>query len=334
MSSRLVPEFDLFVGEGKRTGFIRIPHSVHRSAYGFIPLPVATIANGPGPVVLLTAGNHGDEYEGQVALGRLIRELDPGEVRGRLVILPSLNFPAAMAGTRTSPIDQGNLNRSFPGDANGTVTQQIAWFVENVLMARATHAFDFHSGGSSLMYVPAALGRRYDDPAKLAQVVALVRAFGAPIAYLSRAAQGADQTLTAGADRRGLVYMGTELGGGGQVTPAALRACEAGIRRILHLVGALAAPPPEPAPPTRLLEVRGAADYVYAPEDGVFEPLVELGDTVAAGQPAGLIHFTDTPWREPALARFEAAGLVICKRVPGMTQRGDCLFHLGADLAV
>src|SRR5436305_12277015 len=95
--SRLSPEIDLD-GSGKQTGFLRLPYSVHRSAYGWIPIPIAQIANrrgnGAGPRILLMAGNHGDEYEGQVALGRLIRSLDPTEVRGRILVLPSANFPA------------------------------------------------------------------------------------------------------------------------------------------------------------------------------------------------------------------------------------------------
>jgi hypothetical protein len=68
--SRLAAEID-FDRNGKQHGFIRLPYSVHRSAYGWIPIPVASIKNGKGPRILLMAGNHGDEYEGQVALGCL-----------------------------------------------------------------------------------------------------------------------------------------------------------------------------------------------------------------------------------------------------------------------
>src|SRR5262249_55213015 len=118
--SRLSADIDLN-SEGKATGFVRVPHSVHRSAYGFIPIPIARIRNGDGPNVLLVGGNHGDEWEGQVALGNLVRTIEPKHIKGRLVILSSANFPAAMASTRTSPIDGGNLNRLFPGDDNGTI---------------------------------------------------------------------------------------------------------------------------------------------------------------------------------------------------------------------
>ena len=61
-----------------------------------------------------------------------------------------------MEGRRTSPIDEGNLNRSFPGDAEGTITQQIAYFIEHSLRPGFDYSFDFHSGGSSLTYIPSA----------------------------------------------------------------------------------------------------------------------------------------------------------------------------------
>ena len=328
--SRLFLELDLNK-DGKQTGFLRVPHSVHRSAYGWIPIPIACIKNGDGPRVLLQAGNHGDEWEGQVALGRLIREIDPAKVKGRIIILPSANFPASMAGMRTSPIDQGNLNRTFPGDPDGDITHQIAFFIEHNLLTQCDYAFDFHSGGSSLTYIPSTLARRSVDPAQTEKVVALMKAFGAPISYLGAALQGADRTFTAAAHRKGVISMGTELGGGGQVTPSVLKVAEDGIRRVLAHLGVYRVDVP-PAPPTRLLTVAGDDYYVYAPEGGVFEPLVELGDEVKTGQPAGRIHFNDTPWREPAVAAFRHDGLVICKRVPGRTERGDCLFHLGSDL--
>ena len=130
--------------DGKQSGYLRLPHSVHRSAYGWIPIPIVQIKNGNGPTLLLMAGNHGDEYEGQVAVMRLAKELQPEMIHGRVILLPMANFPAAKAGHRTSPIDGGNLNRSFPGDPAGTVTQVIAHYIESVLMRMADYAIDLH----------------------------------------------------------------------------------------------------------------------------------------------------------------------------------------------
>jgi uncharacterized protein len=327
--SRLTSEID-FDSDGKHHGFIRLPHSVHRSAYGWIPIPVVSLKNGEGPRVLLMAGNHGDEYEGQVALGKLIRSLEPGDIRGRLIILPSANFPAAMAGMRTSPLDDGNLNRSFPGDAYGGPTDQIAYYIEHELLPQCDFVFDFHSGGSSLTYVPSALMRRPQTPELLAQGIDLMRTFGAPIGYLADGGWG-EHTLTAAAARAGVRHMSTELAGGGQVTPAALRILEGGLRRVLHKIGMLPDEPPPAGAETRIMQVRGADYYVYAPDPGLFEPLVELGAEVKDGTLAALIHPHDTPWRQPAAASFARTGTVICKRVPGRVERGDCLYHLATD---
>lgn len=327
--SRIVSEINLDE-DGKQLGYLRLPHSVHRSAYGWIPIPFACVRNGDGPRVLLMAGNHGDEYEGQIAFADLLRELEPADITGRVLFLTSANFPAAMAGMRTSPIDDGNLNRSFPGDPNGDVTAQIAFHIEHQILPQCDYVFDFHSGGSSLMYIPSALGRRNEDPAVTARLVELMEHFGAPISYITDSPQGDDRTLTAAAARQGVLAMGSELGGGGTLTPTALRTAKQGIRRILKAIGVLNEKvATEPAPPTQVMRVGGPDYFVYAPESGLFEPSVELGDEVQAGQPAGLIHFHDTPWREPATAVFAHDGIVLCKRMPCRTERGDCLFHLG-----
>src|SRR5215475_879846 len=80
---------------GKHAGYLRLPHSVHRSAYGWLPIPIASIRNGAGPVVLLMAGNHGDEYEGQILVSELMREIGAEHVSGQLILLPAANAPAA-----------------------------------------------------------------------------------------------------------------------------------------------------------------------------------------------------------------------------------------------
>jgi N2-acetyl-L-2,4-diaminobutanoate deacetylase len=115
----------------KQTGFIQVPLSVHDDAWGVIPIPIAVISNGRGPTVILEGGNHGDEYEGPIALGELIRTLDPGAVSGRLIFIPAINLPAVVAARRTSPLDDLNFNRAFPGNPLGSPTQQIAAYVRD-----------------------------------------------------------------------------------------------------------------------------------------------------------------------------------------------------------
>ncbi len=331
--SRMVAEVD-FEKNGKQNGLVRLFHSTHASAYGFIGIPIVVIKNGEGPTGLLIGGNHGDEYEGQLVMANLARSLKPEQISGRLIIMPCLNLPAGMAGRRTSPIDDANLNRSFPGDPDGTVTQQIAYYVQKNLFPLGDFVVDLHSGGSSLMYVPSAVGRKSSDPKRHASMRALLDAFAAPISFIAAGSEGTgqDQTLTGGADAAGLAVLGSELGGSGTVTAAALRFAERGVRNVLVDRGILPASERLAVDkPTRIVYTGGDDYFVYASETGVWEPLVELGDMVAKGQAAARIHWPESPWNEPVTVHFKHHGMVLCKRMPGRTTRGDCLFHLGTD---
>lgn len=327
MANPIRSEID-FDANGRHTGYLRLPHSVHRSAYGWIPIPVASIRNGSGPTVLLMGGNHGDEYEGQILVAQLLREIEPQWVQGQLIFLPMANFPAADAGLRTSPLDGGNLNRSFPGDPQGEPTAVIADYIEHTLLSRAQYLLDFHSGGSSLIYHGANMlaiePRNADENSRLRAALA---AFGMPRAFL----HPENPLHSASAARRqGALSIVTELGGAGIVQLQLLQEARAGVLHLLGEIGVLDGPLVPAAPPgeTRFYRVAGAPHYVYAYERGVYEPLVQLGQQVSAGQPAARIHFPDTPLREPVTVSFEAEGEVVCQRAMAAVQRGDCLFHL------
>jgi uncharacterized protein len=330
--SSIFSEVD-FDANGRHVGYLRLPHSVHRSAYGFIPIPVASVRNGEGPVVLLVGGNHGDEYEGQVLVSSLIREIDPQWVRGQVIFLPMANYPAAAAGTRTSPIDEGNLNRSFPGDPKGSPTAAIADYIEHELLARADYLIDLHSGGSSLLYDGAnMLAIEPRDADETARLYALLQAFGLPRAFL----HGPNPVLGSGAARRqGALSILAELGGGATIQPRLLREARQGLLNLLAHVGVLSGPLVPDGPPnqTQLFRVSLRRHYVYAYDRGLYEPLVEPGETVVAGQPAARIHFPDTPLREPVITYFQGDGVVVCKRVPASVERGDCLFHLAEPVS-
>ena len=327
--SRISPTIS-FDEPGKHFGFLRLPHSTNESAYGWIPIPIICIAGSSGPTVLLVAGNHGDEYEGQVALAELCRTLNPASLRGRVIVMPAANYPAVMAGRRVSPIDGGNLNRSFPGSEGGSPTEMIAHFIETRLLPMADCAIDLHSGGSSLQYCPTVRARSNPDPEIMERTLALLRAFGAPYGCIFRPLVGENRTMAAAAARSNVPYLCIEIGGGGSIQQDYLALATAGVNRILVASGVANGEIDLPGE-IRILSVNGFDNYVYAPENGLFQPLAELGETVAAGQPAARIHFPDTPWREPATATFQTAGSVLCRRFPSLTKRGDCLYEIGAE---
>lgn len=177
--SPITPTVD-FDKDGVHHGFLRLPYSRDDSAWGSVMIPIAVIRNGKGPTALLTGGNHGDEYEGPIALFDLARTLDPKDVSGTVIIVPAMNYPAFRVGTRTSPIDKGNMNRSFPGRPDGTVTQKIADYFTRELLPRADIVLDFHSGGKTLDFLPFAAAHVLPDKAQEKRGFDAVRAFSAP----------------------------------------------------------------------------------------------------------------------------------------------------------
>jgi predicted deacylase len=320
---------------GAQFAHLLLPHSPHSDAWGAIAIPIVVIKNGGGPTVLLIGGNHGDEYEGPIAMSRLARELDPGELQGRLIILPALNTPAVLAAQRTSPLDGLNLNRCFPGDAFGSPTQQIVYYLTHVLYPMADLIMDLHSGGSSLEMLPLGIVEPAEDPAQQQRNLDAVLTFDAPFSVI-HANPGDPRTSTATAVRLGKTIVGSELGSGGAVSIDGIAVAARGIRNVLVGLGMLEAkhrhPPFERR--SRLLHAMGFAAHVYAPEAGVFEPFCHLGAEVEAGDVAGVVHFLDDPARPPVEARFERAGIVFSRRAPGRCVRGSCLAVVGREETV
>jgi len=303
---------------------VMIPHSPHEDAWGVTRVPIAVIANGTGPTVIIEGGNHGDEYEGPITIGELIRELDPGEVQGRLILMPANNVHAVMAGRRTSPVDGLNFNRSFPGNPRGTITEQISAYVTDHIFSIGDAFLDLHSGGSSLDILPSAIVEPTSDPELRRRNIAAVQAFDAPLTVVI-SNLGETRTATAAACQAGLVTVGTEMAGGGRVSIDALAICRRGVRNVLAHLGVLDARHAHPREGDGIiLELPGTNAYVFATRDGIFEPFHANGAEVRAGQPAGRIHCTWDPAREPEVLHYQSDGLVYGRRQPGFVKPGNC----------
>lgn len=310
---------------GKQTGVLNIPHSPHEDAWGATRIPICVIKNGTGPTAILMGGNHGDEYEGPIALGEIIRDLDPAQISGRLILLPALNLPAVMAGRRTSPVDGLNLNRTFPGDPIGSITQQISAYVSDAIYPMGDAMLDLHSGGSSLDILPSAIIEPAPDPAHHRRNIAAVQAFDAPLTVVIDNL-GDPRTSTATSVRAGLTTVATELAGSGTVSIEALKVCRRGIRNVLAHLGIL---PPSAGTKRRhadtpILRIPGPDGFVFAGIDGVFESAHRLGETVCAGDLAGRVHNLREPWRAPEELRFRSGGTLFGRRAPGHAVPGNC----------
>ncbi len=322
-----------FDKKGRQNSFLRLLYSDNRHAFGMIPVPITVIAGGTGPTVLLAAGTHGDEYEGQVILRHLMRELDPANLSGRLIIMPALNYPAVLAHARVSPLDDGNLNRVFPGDPNGTPTLAIADYVSSTILPMCDAGLDLHSGGFASEFSPCAFLRNGGDKELKARKLAITEAFGAPLTVVVPGGPALG-SLLASADAQGVVMLATELGGCGAVNLDALEIGTQGVNRVLQLLGVLDSESSgSDRPATRFVQMPGPRYHVHAPINGLFEPYSELGDDVVTGQKAGCLHPRDNPDADAVEVEFESDGTVLTRRVPAVTERGDYLFSLSTDLA-
>jgi hypothetical protein len=327
-TSRIWTDLDLD-RDGKSDGYLRLNISSHEQPSSFVPIPIAVFKNGTGPRILLLGGVHGDEFEGQVLLMKLIRTLDIRNVRGHLIILPAANAPAAFAGRRTSPLDDKNLNREYPGDPRGTPTQEIAYYIDNVLLPRVDYLLDFHSGSLSTHFIPSAHVYYSPDKQRFERLLRMLKVFGMPTSVILQGLIDHDKKVIGTCDRLGVLRFASELGGGGGITVDALRRAEQGLARLLYDLGALVQPlTKEPPGPIQLVRRLPNRQYVYAMASGIFEPYVRVGEEVVRSQPAGAIHFPEEPWREPVIAHFAETGTVHAVRAHALTKMGDMLFML------
>jgi len=319
--------------DGKQVGRLVVPHSRNDSAWGSIRVPIAVIKNGTGPTVLFAGGNHGDEYEGPIALVKLLRELQPEAVQGRVIIIPMLNLPAVEAGTRLSPIDGLNMNRIFPGDRDGTVSLMVADYVSRYILPDCDAVVDIHAGGKTLYFSPFAAIHNLPDPDLMTRAQAALDAFAAPISLVLEELD-AEGMLDTEVERMGKVFISTELGGGGTASPATVGIAERGVRNVLRhfnvIEGEIERPEDFGLAPSRRM-VTPDAGYVLSDDSGMLEMLVELDAEVRAGDPVAAVHRIDRPDLPPAVYEADCDGLLIGRAHPGLVKPGDFIGLVGQD---
>ena len=323
-----------FDRNGKQIDWLNLPHSVNRSAYGVISIPIAVVKNGDGPTVLLMAGNHGDEYEGQVAAMRLLQELQPDQVTGRVIVIPVLSPSASKGNTRNWP-SGANFNRSFPGRPDGPPHEQLADYLTRVLFPMADVVIDMHSGGRSAYFLPCSHMHVVDNPAQRKAMLEAMEAWCSDHHYLYIDING-NGLLPVEAENQGKLVITTELGGGGRTPAPVHRLAWDGLNNVLRHVGVQKGQVQTRAgmglPPAVIIDGRDARNIVVSPEDGMFEAMLEPGDPVVAGQPVGRLWFMDRPDRPAELLRSPTDGFVVVTKAIPITEQGDCVFVVGTPI--
>ena len=320
---------------GKQFGHLYIPYSYNLAGWAKLMVPISVISNGPGPTALVLAGNHGDEYPGQVAVMRLLRELAPEQVNGRLILIPTLTMPGAKAGTRLSPLDGKNFNRCFPGNPTGTPSEILAHYLTNTLFPLADIVIDIHTGGRGVDFYPCAHMHLVPQGPQRAAMLAGTEAWNSDFCFLYADVAGTG-LLPVEAENQGKIVITTEMGGSENVTAGVHQLTQSGLKNVLIqtgvLKGSLATRQSLGLPPTRWVQALNEEDYRFAPESGLYENMVPLGEAVVAGQTVGAIHFLERPEREAVNVVAVRDGILIATRAPSLVTQGDCVACIAQEV--
>ena len=284
-----------------------------------IELPVL-LARGsrPGPTLVVTAGVHGDEFEGIQAIFDAFEEVDTGEMAGDLLTVSVANPPAFWNGTRTSPLDGGNLARVFPGDPGGGPTEAIAHALAQAVIARADFYLDLHSAGVRWL-MPTMVGYDANDPRGREAALR----FGAKVIW-SHPIIAQRRTISFASERK-IPWLYTEARGAGRIDPDDLRIFREGIFNLLRHLDIL----PGDAASGEQVEWRLEGDGnieggAVSTKAGFFVPGVGILEQVEKGQELG--RTVDFHGRTLETFRAASSGVIALVRQFRMVEPGEPMF--------
>jgi uncharacterized protein len=293
-----------------------------------LAIPVAVVHGArPGPVLALVAGSHGTEYASIVALERLITTLDAREIAGTVVIVPLVNVPSfTRVVPHLNPVDGKNMNRMYPGRADGTQTDRASWAITKQVIEPADHVIDYHGGDLDENLRPYAYWTRTGRPEQDAASRALVLAFGLDHIIISSdrpSDPGASRYLENTATTRGKPSITVEAGHAGTVEPddvAVLVNGTLGVMRQLKML------PGAPAAIEHPVWIDHLAD-VTSGSAGIFYPAVRPGTYAEAGMTLGRV--TDFVGQPLGDLRAREAGVVLYVRAVPTVNKGDTVASVG-----
>jgi hypothetical protein len=273
--------------------------------------------NGPGPAALVMAGVHGDEYEGPAAILNLIEEIDPSQVQGAIIFVPVANPEAFAANARRHPVDHGDLNRSFPGEMNGTPTQKLAHTLVSEFVAESNCILSLHGWSKEYLVLPYA-----EYPAGSTEAArtskAAAEALGFQFLYPYDWPVG---VLGNTALARGIPIVETEVGGAGTVTREGQELYRSVILRFLDYFKILRCDKWEACEALPIFH-----QTISASHSGLFQSAVAVGDKVVVGQKLGVVRGLDGRLLESAIAPCD--GFVGVLRILASVRAKDHLVHV------
>jgi predicted deacylase len=282
----------------------------------------------PGPHLLITGGVHGDEFEAMAALRLLagafrpVNPLHPLK-KGALTLVPVVNQAAYLHGTRNAP-DGLDLARTCPGDAEGSVTERTAHALSRLI--RAADAYiDLHSGGTAFSVLPMTGYNLHPNAGVLERQRAMARAFNLPIVW-GTSPELDGRSLSVARDA-GVPAIYAEYHGSAGCDPRGARAYVDGCLNVMALLEMIDMPAPTCRVEHALEDPRPGSGHMQvcnpSPITGFFQPAVELGHHVGAGDLLGTV--TDEVGATTREIRAPHRGIVLVLRTFPRVLQGESI---------
>jgi predicted deacylase len=263
----------------------------------------------PGPVLALVAGTHGMEYAPILALQRQRAAIDPRALAGTIVMVHVANMPSFLGRTiYYSPADGKNLNRVFPGRADGTLSERVAETITREVIMRATHVVDIHCGDGNESLRPYVywITTGAPDVAEAGRRLALASGFDHIVIDRGRPTDPAQSIyLSNTAILRGKPALTVESGYLASTDEESIARIERAIGGWLRELKMKADGPAPVAKPVWI----DRSEVLTSAATGIFYPSVQRGETVSAGAAIGRV--TDFHGKVLQEVKAPFAGIVL-----------------------
>ncbi len=233
-----------------------------------------------GPTLLINAGVHGDELNGVEIVRKVMAKVNPRDLKGTLVGVPIVNILAYAAGFRWDPLDQKDMNRKFPGDKNGSMTERVAHIFFNKIAVHADYIIDFHSAEFPEVFLPHVRIRKKDRSGKSME---MINAFGTEIVWDQKGSEG---MLQVNAIKSKIPTITVEIGAGAIIDKSGVRTGVQGVYNVMRTLGMMRGT--AKIPDFQIL-IKKKRSWLRSPIGGIFETDLKLGDIVRKGDLLGRI---------------------------------------------
>lgn len=280
-----------------------------------VSLPIRVVhGRDDGPTLFVSAAVHGDEIVGVEIIRRLLRRVTGHRINGTLLLVPVVNVFGFVTHDRYLP-DRRDLNRSFPGNANGSLAAQLANAFRSEVVVRSDFGIDLHSAAVHRTNYPQI--RVSSDSEKAAE---MALAFGPPAIITAPLRDGSLRQFARDDGVEMLLY---EAGEALRFDELSIRIGVRGILRVMAKMGMIDHPP-EPEDFQPILSHK--TSWIRSPKGGIFVAQPHAGAVVQEGDVLGTVS---NPFGDDMVElRAPFSGMIIGEAMLPVVNRGDALFHI------